>query len=123
MSVCRRPASAPADSTPPELARAEVLVPSAEELQALAARLARDLAPGDFLALCGDLGSGKTCFVQGLARGLGVSWRVTSPTFVLLHLHPGTPPLCHLDAYRVGSAQELLDLGLEEYAETAVVAL
>jgi tRNA threonylcarbamoyladenosine biosynthesis protein TsaE len=81
------------------------------------------LCAGDFLALIGELGGGKTCFVQGLAEGLGVQGRVSSPTFVLLHYHPGPLPLVHLDAYRVASAEELRDLGVEEYARTSVIAL
>ena len=91
--------------------------------QALARALAPALRPGDFLALVGELGGGKTCFVQGLAEGLGGQGRVSSPTFVLLHYHPGPLPLCHLDAYRVGSANELRDLGVDEYACTSVIAL
>ena len=94
-----------------------------EETQALARKLAALLRPGDFLALVGELGGGKTCFVQGLAEALGVQGRVGSPTFVLLHYHPGPLPLCHVDAYRVGSGEELRDLGLEDYARLGVIAL
>ena len=94
-----------------------------QETQDLARRLAALLQAGDFLALIGGLGGGKTCFVQGLAEGLGVQGRVSSPTFVLLHYHPGPLPLCHVDAYRVGSAEELRDLGLDEYARTSVIAV
>ena len=96
---------------------------SPEATQALARSLATLLQPGDFLALVGELGGGKTCFVQGLAAGLGVQGRVSSPTFVLLHYHPGPLPLCHLDAYRVGSAEELRDLGVDDYARTSVLAV
>jgi tRNA threonylcarbamoyladenosine biosynthesis protein TsaE len=94
-----------------------------EATQSLARHLARLLRAGDFLALLGELGGGKTCFVQGLAEGLGVQGRVSSPTFVLLHYHPGPLPLVHLDAYRVASAEEFRDLGVEEYARTSVIAL
>jgi tRNA threonylcarbamoyladenosine biosynthesis protein TsaE len=90
---------------------------------ALARELAALLQAGDFLALTGELGGGKTCFVQGLAEGLGAQGRVSSPTFVLLHYHPGPLPLLHLDAYRVGGAQELRDLGLDEYAESSVIVV
>ena len=96
---------------------------SAEETRALAQALAALLRSGDFLALIGELGGGKTCFVQGLAEGLGVQGRVSSPTFVLLHYHPGPLPLVHLDAYRVGSAEEFRELGVEEYARSGVIAL
>ena len=61
-----------------------VLCPSAEATRALAARIARHAAPGTVVALSGDLGAGKTCFIQGLAAGLGVEGPVTSPTFVMI---------------------------------------
>ncbi len=83
--------------------------------QALAAEFARALPPGTVLALHGDLGVGKTTFVQGLARGLGVLAPVTSPTFNLFTLHRGPVNLVHLDAYRLGSAREFEDLLLEEF--------
>jgi tRNA threonylcarbamoyladenosine biosynthesis protein TsaE len=87
---------------------------SADETQALAARLAERLGPGDVVALTGELGAGKTCFTQGLARGLGVAGRAVSPTFVLVHEYRGRVPVHHVDAYRTESLTELLDLGLEE---------
>jgi tRNA threonylcarbamoyladenosine biosynthesis protein TsaE len=94
-----------------------------EATRALARRLAARLRPDDFLALCGELGAGKTTFVQGLAAGLGVEGRVSSPTFVLMHCHPGRLPLCHLDAYRVGCAEEFAELGVEDFAAAAVTVL
>lgn len=109
--------------TNPTGIRYALVTATAEETQALARWLAGQLQPGDFLALCGELGSGKTCFVQGLAEGLGVQGRVSSPTFVLLHYHPGPLPLLHLDAYRVGSGAEFRDLGVDDYARTCVIAL
>ena len=87
---------------------------SAEETAAAGARLADSLAPGDVVALTGDLGAGKTCFTQGLARGLGVAGRVVSPTFVLVNEYRGRLPVHHVDAYRTDSMTELLDLGLDE---------
>lgn len=75
-------------------------------------RLGATLAAGDVVALTGELGAGKTCFVQGLARGLGVQVRATSPTFVLINEYRGRLPVHHVDAYRTGSATELIDLGL-----------
>ena len=74
--------------------------------------LGRTLGPGDVVALYGELGSGKTCLVQGLVRGLGVSTGATSPTFVLVNEYRGRLPVHHVDAYRTGSLTELMDLGL-----------
>lgn len=87
---------------------------SPEETDAAGARLAESLGPGDVVALTGELGAGKTCFTQGLARGLGVTGRAVSPTFVLVNEYRGRLPVHHVDAYRTGSLTELLDLGLEE---------
>jgi tRNA threonylcarbamoyladenosine biosynthesis protein TsaE len=87
---------------------------SAEETQALGERLGSRLGKGDVVACVGALGAGKTCFLQGLARGLGVTADVTSPTFVLVNQYTGRVPVFHVDAYRTGSLTELVDLGLEE---------
>jgi tRNA threonylcarbamoyladenosine biosynthesis protein TsaE len=87
---------------------------SAEETQALGERLGSRLGKGDVVACIGALGAGKTCFLQGLARGLGVTADVTSPTFVLVNQYTGRVPVFHVDAYRTGSLTELVDLGLEE---------
>lgn len=87
---------------------------SAEETQAIGERLGARLTPGAVVACTGELGAGKTCFLQGLARGLGVTADVTSPTFVLINQYRGRLPVYHLDAYRTGSLTELVDLGLEE---------
>jgi tRNA threonylcarbamoyladenosine biosynthesis protein TsaE len=87
----------------------------AAQTQAVAERLAAVLAPGDVLALSGDLGTGKTTFVQGLARGLGVSGRVTSPTFVLINRYRAAHGriLQHADCYRLKDAPlEMWDAGL-----------
>ena len=87
---------------------------SPEETEAVAERLAERLGPRDVVALTGELGAGKTCFTRGLARGLGVRGRVTSPTFVLVNEYRGRVPVHHVDAYRTDSLTELLDLGLDE---------
>jgi tRNA threonylcarbamoyladenosine biosynthesis protein TsaE len=87
---------------------------SAEETQALGERLGSLLGGGDVVACVGPLGAGKTCFLQGLARGLGVTAAVTSPTFVLVNQYRGRVTVYHVDAYRTGSLTELVDLGLEE---------
>jgi tRNA threonylcarbamoyladenosine biosynthesis protein TsaE len=89
---------------------------SAAETEALAAGLAPHLAAGDLLCLSGELGTGKTCFVRGLARGLGVTRPVTSPSFVLVHEYRGRLPLYHLDLYRLRGPEEAFDL--EEYFHT-----
>jgi tRNA threonylcarbamoyladenosine biosynthesis protein TsaE len=74
--------------------------------------LGRTLAAGDVVALYGELGAGKTCFVQGLVRGLDVVGHATSPTFVMVNEYRGRLPVNHVDAYRATSLTELVDLGL-----------
>lgn len=84
------------------------------ETDAAGARLGAKLGAGAVVALTGELGAGKTCFTQGLARGLGVTGLVVSPTFVLINEYHGRVPVHHVDAYRTESLTALLDLGLEE---------
>lgn len=88
---------------------------TAAEMQELAARLARELPADTTLALHGDLGVGKTTFVQGLARGLGIREAVTSPTFNIFTLHRGPVQLLHLDAYRLENARQVEDLLLGDF--------
>lgn len=76
--------------------------------------LARQLKAGAVLAFYGGLGAGKTCFIQGLARGLGVETTVNSPTFTLINEYRGDLTLYHIDLYRITSADEALALGLDE---------
>lgn len=92
-----------------------VVVETPEAMQALARHIATCCQPGDVLVLTGELGAGKTTFTQGLARGLGVTDAITSPTFVIARVHRSAqgPGLIHVDAYRVGSALELDDLDLD----------
>jgi tRNA threonylcarbamoyladenosine biosynthesis protein TsaE len=85
---------------------------SPEDTQAAGERLAQMLAPGDVVALTGELGAGKTCFVQGLARGLGATTWATSPTFVLINEYRARLPIHHVDAYRVSGPAEMIDIGL-----------
>lgn len=87
---------------------------SPDETRRIGEALGARLGPGDVVACIGELGAGKTCFLQGLARGLGVVEPVTSPTFVLLNHYRGRLPVYHLDAYRTESLTEILDLGIEE---------
>ena len=93
---------------------------SPDETRALGEALGRVLraraARGEVVALTGPLGAGKTCFVQGLARGLGAGGYVRSPTFILVHHYPGPLPLYHVDLYRIGPS-DLDALGLEEIME------
>lgn len=90
---------------------------SADETRAIGERLGPLLTPGDVVILSGDLGAGKTAFVQGAARGLGVDGRVSSPSFVLVREYEGRIPMLHVDVYRLGSLQELMDLGYEEFLD------
>ena len=96
---------------------------SADDTRALAAELAAVARPGDLLLLAGDLGAGKTTFVQGFSRALGVEEPVTSPTFVIVHTYQGAFPIVHVDAYRLERLQELLDLGLGELLDHEGVTL
>jgi tRNA threonylcarbamoyladenosine biosynthesis protein TsaE len=94
----------------------EKLTVSPEETYLLAEQLGRVLIPGDVVALIGELGSGKTIFCQGLARGLEVpeSFYITSPTFTIVNQYPGRIPFYHIDLYRVSGVAEVSELGLEE---------
>jgi tRNA threonylcarbamoyladenosine biosynthesis protein TsaE len=85
------------------------------ETQEIATELASELKAGSCLILIGDLGAGKTTFVQGLARGLGVADAVVSPTFTLLREYTGRLPFYHVDAYRITRIDELREIGLEDY--------
>lgn len=96
---------------------------SPERTQAAAAALGERLEPGEVVLLSGPLGAGKTVFVQGLARGLGVTNAVRSPTFVLLARYPGRVPLAHLDLYRVEGRSAIEALGAEEERRDAVLAV
>lgn len=96
---------------------------SADETRILGAALAPSLAPGDVVSLSGDLGAGKTVFVQGVARSLGVEQRVTSPSFTLVHQYAGRYPILHIDVYRLDSFQEVLDLGFDELLSGGSIVL
>jgi tRNA threonylcarbamoyladenosine biosynthesis protein TsaE len=93
---------------------------SADETRALAAAFASQLAAGDVVLLAGDLGAGKTTFAQGVARGLGVTEPVTSPTFTIVQEYRGRVPVAHVDVYRLDRLQELHDLGIEEHYDDRV---
>jgi len=88
---------------------------SEEETFGVGEKLAPFLCAGDILCLNGDLGAGKTRFIQGTAKGLGVNEAVTSPTFTLINEYQGRLPVYHMDAYRLSNPLEMEDLGCEEY--------
>ena len=96
---------------------------SPDETEERAAVFARTLAPGSIVALFGDLGSGKTTWVRGMARGLGLDpSSVCSPTFTLLHLYPSIPPLYHFDLYRLPHPDAFWSAGLDEYLQQGGIA-
>lgn len=89
---------------------------SESETETVGEALATTLSPGTVIAFTGDLGAGKTAFTRGLARGLGISERVTSPTFTIVNEYEGGRlPLFHFDMYRLESSEELFDIGWEDY--------
>jgi tRNA threonylcarbamoyladenosine biosynthesis protein TsaE len=96
---------------------------SPEETEAFAAELAERSRPGDLIVLVGGLGAGKTRFVRGFARALGVDEPVTSPTFALVHNYEGRVPVLHADLYRMVSEHEVLDLGIDEALADGAIAL
>ena len=91
---------------------------SPQETEAVGEALAKQLQPGTILAYTGDLGAGKTAFTRGLARGLGASEPVTSPTYTIVNEYlSGKMPLFHFDMYRLTCADDLWDIGWEDYLE------
>ena len=97
---------------------------SESETEAIGAAFARDLPGGTVVAMVGELGAGKTAFVRGMARGMGLNCRVSSPTFTIVNEYLGERELIHFDMYRLSSADELFDIGWEDYlARGAVCAV
>ncbi|MEF9879882.1 MAG: tRNA (adenosine(37)-N6)-threonylcarbamoyltransferase complex ATPase subunit type 1 TsaE [Clostridia bacterium] len=97
---------------------------SPTETQAIGQRLAEQLQAGDVLLLLGDMGAGKSELTRGIARGLGITGYVTSPTFTILQAHEsGRLPLYHFDWYRLSSAEELYELSMDEYLYGSGVAV
>ena len=91
---------------------------SVKETERLGEKLAQALQPGVVIAFQGDLGAGKTAFTRGLAKGLGANDRVTSPTYTIVNEYlGGKMPLFHFDMYRLGSSDELFDIGWEDYLQ------
>ena len=101
----------------------EILSNSPRETEQAGEELARLLEPGEIVAFRGGLGMGKTAFTRGLARGLGCADEATSPTFTLMNEYRGgRVNLCHLDAYRLESTEELLDIGFYDYLDAGWAA-
>ncbi len=96
----------------------EYLTHSPKETEALGEALGKVLIPGTVLAYEGDLGAGKTAFTRGIARGLGINDPVTSPTYTIVNEYlSGRLPLFHFDMYRLSGADDLFDIGWEDYLE------
>lgn len=94
----------------------QIISNSVEETERVGADLAAGLPAGSVVAFTGDLGAGKTAFVRGMARGLGIEARVTSPTFTIVNEYEGgSRPLFHFDLYRLEGADELFEIGWEDY--------
>ncbi len=94
---------------------------SEQETEELGARLGAALPGGTVVALYGGLGAGKTAFVRGMARGMGLSCRVSSPTFTIVNEYLGPRELIHFDMYRLGGAEELFEIGWEDYLSRGAV--
>ncbi|HHU23233.1 MAG TPA: tRNA (adenosine(37)-N6)-threonylcarbamoyltransferase complex ATPase subunit type 1 TsaE [Clostridiales bacterium] len=92
-----------------------IITNSEEETEQVGAELAKRLPPGAIVALYGGLGAGKTAFVRGMARGLGLNCRVSSPTFTIVNEYHGEVDLFHFDMYRLSGADELFNIGWEDY--------
>jgi tRNA threonylcarbamoyladenosine biosynthesis protein TsaE len=99
----------------------ETLAP--EETEDLGAELAAKLSPNEVVALYGSLGTGKTCFVKGMARGLGVSQPVKSPSFSIINEYSGELPLFHIDFYRLEKFAEIEDTGWREYLDSGGIVV
>ena len=93
----------------------EILTHTVDETELAGQALAKTLVSGTVVALFGDLGAGKTAFVRGIAKGLNSQSRVTSPTFTIVNEYSGELELFHFDMYRLGSSEELFDIGWEDY--------
>jgi tRNA threonylcarbamoyladenosine biosynthesis protein TsaE len=102
---------------------ARAVTRSEDETLALAGAFGERRRPGDVVSVAGDLGAGKTVFARGVARALGVSDAVVSPSFTIVREYDGRVPLVHVDVYRIGTIQELHDLGFEEVVRDDAITL
>ena len=100
---------------------AEFISHSQLETEEMGQKLAEKLPGGSVVAMYGDLGAGKTAFVRGMAKGMGLSCRVSSPTFTIVNEYLGERELIHFDMYRLSSADELFDIGWEDYLSRGAV--
>ena len=96
---------------------------SADDTARIAAGLADTLKGGEFIAMYGDLGAGKTAFVQGLAKALGITRHVTSPTFTIVNEYEGRLALYHFDVYRISDPDEMYEIGYEDYLDAGGVCI
>jgi tRNA threonylcarbamoyladenosine biosynthesis protein TsaE len=96
---------------------------SPDETMHIGRSLGEGLQPADTILLIGDLGAGKTCFIQGLCAGLGVQEAVTSPTFTLINEYEGRLPVAHFDLYRLDDPESVLNLGFDEYVDSGRICL
>jgi len=103
--------------------RDRIISDSPERTEELAAAFAASLNPGDWVGLSGPLGAGKTVWARGVARALGITEHIASPTYNLVHVYQGRLRLCHIDLYRVRSAGEMMDFGLDAYDDGETVIL
>lgn len=99
----------------------EIITKSEKETELVGERFARLLPDGAVVAMYGELGAGKTAFVRGMARGMGIACRVSSPTFTIVNEYCGERTLIHFDMYRLGSADELFGIGWEDYLSRGAV--
>jgi tRNA threonylcarbamoyladenosine biosynthesis protein TsaE len=105
--------------------RLSLATSSPAETEELGRRLGELLIPGTFVALCGELGGGKTCFTRGIVSGVAPqsAHLVASPTFAIMNEYPGTPPIHHFDFYRLSSSLEIAELGFEDYFQGEGICL
>lgn len=102
----------------------EFISKNESETENIGAQFAASLPEGSIVvAMYGDLGAGKTAFVRGMARGLGISARVSSPTFTIVNEYPGARELIHFDMYRLSSSDELFDIGWEDYISRGAICV
>jgi len=92
-----------------------IITKSSEETKKLGREISKLVQPGDLLAFYGELGTGKTCFIQGISEGLGIKDYVTSPSFTIINEYQGKIPIYHFDLFRLNDMEEIAELGYEEY--------
>ena len=96
---------------------------SCEDTKKIAADIARTFCGGEFVAMYGDLGAGKTAFVQGVAKALGINSHITSPTFTIVNEYEGRLDLYHFDVYRISDSDEMFEIGFDEYVNGGGVCI